>query len=261
MKTKIYWNSRFKDLPRNDKKQMFDSFYQPAMKSCSWFNNTPPVIKTIEDSHKQHFQGYKPHELLVTSVHENIDMSGIHTVRTCSGIRDLLNNTYVVTMPFNFSVSVETFSSEPSGMLSLGLFAEVHHPQQYKSGCMSNKSVVKFSMPFVFASNDKDLQITFMQPSYHKHSSVVEAASGIVSYPYTQRFTPNIQTLVNDDVKGFTVNEGEAICYMHFNKPVEFVLADDLELIATRKSTFKTAKPMPYKPEGKWWNKIFRKEY
>lgn len=157
------------------------------------------------------------------------------TVRQCPGIKDLMNNSFLIKFPCDALVQIENSSkavsvistSEPNLMVINSHPNEQWHSTIDKHNIMKNKINIKFSFQLQLSTNN--IPWIFTNPSYHQTNSPFQVLPGGIYGNYTKSQQLVVNTYFDLDPtadKGTTeipIKEGDPLAYLVFHKKMNLI--------------------------------------
>lgn len=224
------WSQQVTELKIHDElsEGMLDKFFSPAVKTSCWFNNMKTKIGNIDVSEaikRKHKKIFK-NEFVQTD-DEYYTGKSYSTVKTCPGVISFFKNTYLLKVPYDIIISINsdgatvTEMSRNDGLLRI----DGHGGEQYQTHGKCDLFKDKLSIKFCFGLNVRTNNIpwTFIQPIYHNEQPFT-VAPGIIGDKLTNIQNLNLITFFDIPKEGVVHHHfkaGEVLAYMTFNEKVD----------------------------------------
>lgn len=190
--------------------ESIENFMTKAVPSTSnWWNGLPNFhsgVKALKDIFKVDLGGYE------TPL----------TVKTCPGITDLLQRSYIIKFPCDVLIDIKMSHEQedpilrwqvPDGRL-LSVFR--HGREQYKSSkqqIFTEYSNIKFQLP-VFLGSRKNIKYIYTPPYYHTSSVPYVIMPGIICANNNVANELNVNCMFPNREETYHFKAGAPICYL-----------------------------------------------
>lgn len=231
----LYWGTEeHNHVINNYDDKLIELYLEPANPGKSnWFRSltlfpgsrAKNVIEFFNQKYKQFANG----EMDYDEYKDQIDSESYLTVRQCPGIKDLMNNSYMVKAPCDIVIGVDRGGlkfSQPADTFLLKI--QHHHPIQFhsqieKHNIFKDQMNVKFTFPIRVKTKNK-VSWMFTNPVYHNADSKLDVVLGQVAGDYTQTTSLILNTTIkvseNQDIH---IRKGDVLAYMVFPEKMNLV--------------------------------------
>lgn len=167
--------------------------------TCPWHNSLSPLlfgIKSIRSWFEEKKELYFNNKIDYETLNDQINLNSYATAKVCPGIKDLLNNSYLIKTPVDIHLSIHednSFYWNVPSKSSSGLNISSHSRDQFVSGDLfKDKLNIKFELPVLLTTNN--IPYAFFQPTYHTNADW-EVVPGVITGKHTRLQELNVNTL------------------------------------------------------------------